>query len=73
MALSRPISSRAETTRATRNFFARARRGVSRSIQLDFQREARGALREGVRADLPIAADGSISLIARAWAVRGKC
>jgi ubiquinone/menaquinone biosynthesis C-methylase UbiE len=32
---------------------------------------ARGALRERIRAQLPIAADGSIPLIARAWAVRG--
>jgi len=32
---------------------------------------ARGALRERIRAHLPIAADGSIPLIARAWAVRG--
>lgn len=30
------------------------------------------ALRERIRADLPIAADGSISLRARAWAVKGK-
>lgn len=32
---------------------------------------ARAALRERIRAHLPIAADGSVSLIARAWAVRG--
>lgn len=32
---------------------------------------ARAALRERIRAHLPIAADGSIPLIARAWAVRG--
>jgi SAM-dependent methyltransferase len=32
----------------------------------------RAALRERVRASLPIAADGSISLIARAWAIRGS-
>jgi SAM-dependent methyltransferase len=32
----------------------------------------RAALRERIRADLPIAADGSIPLIARAWAVRGE-
>jgi hypothetical protein len=30
------------------------------------------ALRERIRAELPVAADGSINLIARAWAVRGK-
>src|SRR3989442_358489 len=33
--------------------------------------EQRSALRERIRATLPIAADGSIQLIARAWAVRG--
>lgn len=32
---------------------------------------ARAALRERIRAHLPIAADGTIPLIARAWAVRG--
>lgn len=32
---------------------------------------ARARLRERLRASLPIAPDGSISLIARAWAVRG--
>ncbi len=32
---------------------------------------ARAALRERIRSQLPIAADGSIPLIARAWAVRG--
>src|SRR5262245_26626312 len=32
----------------------------------------RGALRERIRANLPINADGSIHLTARAWAVRGK-
>jgi SAM-dependent methyltransferase len=32
----------------------------------------RGALRDRLRATLPTAGDGSISLIARAWAVRGR-
>jgi SAM-dependent methyltransferase len=31
----------------------------------------RGALRDHLRTHLPIAADGSIALVARAWAVRG--
>ena len=31
----------------------------------------RGALRDRIRASLPIAQDGSVALIARAWAVRG--
>jgi SAM-dependent methyltransferase len=34
--------------------------------------EHRSALREKIRADLPIAPDGSIHLTARAWAVRGR-
>jgi hypothetical protein len=32
---------------------------------------ARARLRDRIRERLPVAADGSISLIARAWAVRG--
>jgi SAM-dependent methyltransferase len=39
-------------------------------ISLDEDRRAR--LRERLRANLPIGADGSIHLIARAWAVRGS-
>ena len=34
--------------------------------------ERRGALRDRIRARLPSASDGSIDLIARAWAVRGQ-
>jgi hypothetical protein len=34
--------------------------------------ERRGALRERIRSRLPAEADGSISLIARAWAVRAR-
>jgi len=34
--------------------------------------ERRAALRERIRATLPTAVDGSISLLARAWAVRGR-
>ena len=39
----------------------------------DMERDevARARLRERIRAQLPIAADGSIAIIARAWAVRG--
>jgi hypothetical protein len=33
--------------------------------------ERRAALRERLRTTLPVAADGHIALIARAWAVRG--
>ena len=35
--------------------------------------ERQAALRERLRAGLPIALDGSIPLVARAWAVRGVC
>ena len=33
--------------------------------------DRRAALREHIRAGLPIAGDGSIALVARAWAVQG--
>jgi hypothetical protein len=33
---------------------------------------ARDALRDRLRSSLPVAADGSIALVARAWAVRGR-
>ncbi|MGQ0543721.1 MAG: hypothetical protein ACT4P3_00095 [Betaproteobacteria bacterium] len=39
---------------------------------MSLSEERRAALRERIRAALPIAADGSIPLIARAWAVRGR-
>jgi hypothetical protein len=38
---------------------------------MSLSQERRAALREHLRAQLPIAADGSIRLMARAWAVRG--
>jgi hypothetical protein len=38
---------------------------------MSLSEERRAALRDLVRSRLPIAADGTISLIARAWAVRG--
>lgn len=38
---------------------------------MSLSEERRSALRERMRATLPIVADGSIHLIARAWAVRG--
>jgi len=40
------------------------------AVSLDEKRRA--ALRKRVRAGLPISEDGSISLVARAWAVRGQ-
>ena len=39
---------------------------------MSLSEEARAALRERLRATLPTQADGSIRLIARAWAVRGR-
>jgi len=39
---------------------------------MSLDEEARDARRERIRAQLPIRADGSIPLIARAWAARGK-
>jgi SAM-dependent methyltransferase len=45
--------------------------GPAPSYTMSLSEERRSALRERIRAQLPIAADGSIQLIARAWAVRG--
>jgi hypothetical protein len=42
--------------------------GYAKSLSED----GRVALRERIRSDLPIAKDGSITLIARAWAVSGR-
>ncbi len=39
---------------------------------MSLSEEGRAALRERIRVKLPIASDGSIDLIARAWAVRGR-
>ena len=40
------------------------------SYAMSLSEQRRAALRERIRAGLPIAPDGSIHLIARAWAVR---
>ena len=45
--------------------------GPAPAYAMSLDEERRAALRERIRADLPVAADGSIPLIARAWAVRG--
>ena len=45
--------------------------GFAPSYVVSLSEERRAALRERIRSTLPIAADGSISLMARAWAVRG--
>jgi SAM-dependent methyltransferase len=46
--------------------------GPAPGYAMSLTEEWRGALRERIRARLPIARDGSIDLIARAWAVRGR-
>ncbi|HET6847047.1 MAG TPA: class I SAM-dependent methyltransferase, partial [Anaerolineales bacterium] len=45
--------------------------GPAPTYAMSLSNEARLALRERIRAGLPIAPDGSIPLTARAWAVRG--
>lgn len=45
--------------------------GSAPTYAMSLSEERRGELRERLRAQLPISADGSISLIARAWAVKG--
>ena len=44
--------------------------GPAAGFVLSLDEPRRAALRDGLRASLPVAADGSIELIARAWAVR---
>jgi SAM-dependent methyltransferase len=46
--------------------------GPAAGYAMSLSEEHRGALRDRIRATLPIASDGSISLIARAWAVSGR-
>lgn len=45
--------------------------GPAPAYAMSLDKAGRSRLREALRARLPTAADGSISLIARAWAVRG--
>ena len=45
--------------------------GPAPSYTLSLSEDQRAALRERLRAGLPIALDGSIPLVARTWAVRG--
>jgi hypothetical protein len=47
--------------------------GPAPGYAMSLRKEGRAALRERIRSRLPIAADGSIDLFARAWAVRGTC
>jgi ubiquinone/menaquinone biosynthesis C-methylase UbiE len=46
--------------------------GPAPSYAMSLSDERRAALRERIRAGLPFASDGSIPLVARAWAVRGN-
>jgi len=46
--------------------------GPAPGYAMSLSEERRAALREHIRAALPIAQDGSIRLIARAWAVQGS-
>jgi len=45
--------------------------GPAPSYAMSLSEERRATLRERIRAGLPFASDGSIPLVARAWAVRG--
>ncbi len=45
--------------------------GPAPSYAMSLSEERRAALRERIRAGLPFASDGSIPLVARAWAARG--
>jgi len=45
--------------------------GPAPGYVMSLSEEARATLRDRIRATLPTAADGSIALTARAWAVRG--
>jgi hypothetical protein len=40
---------------------------------MSLSEDCRAALRDRIKATLPIREDGGIHLIARAWAVKGSC
>lgn len=46
--------------------------GPAPTYAMSLTEEARDRLRDHIRARLPVAADGSIPLSARAWAIRGR-
>ncbi|MEP7359226.1 MAG: SAM-dependent methyltransferase, partial [Anaerolineales bacterium] len=46
--------------------------GPAPAYAMSLSEERRAALRERLRATLPTEVDGSIPLVARAWAVRGR-
>ena len=45
--------------------------GAAPAYAMSLAEDRRSALRERIRKTLPVASDGSISMVARAWAVRG--
>jgi hypothetical protein len=45
--------------------------GPAPGYAMSLSEERRTALRERIRAALPFALDGSVPLVARAWAIRG--
>jgi ubiquinone/menaquinone biosynthesis C-methylase UbiE len=47
--------------------------GSGPAYAMSLEDEQRSALRDSLRGRLPVEADGSIRLTARAWAVRGSC
>jgi SAM-dependent methyltransferase len=49
-----------------------AGQGPAPSYAVSLSEEARALLRERIRSSLPFAVDGSITLLARAWAVHGR-
>ena len=46
--------------------------GTAPGYAMSLNEQQRAALRERLRASLPIMSDGNIDLVARAWAVRGR-
>jgi SAM-dependent methyltransferase len=46
--------------------------GPAPGYAMSLDEDRRGALRDAIRAALPVSGDGSIALVARAWAVRGR-
>jgi len=46
--------------------------GPAPGYAMSLDAERRAALRDAIRAALPVSGDGSIALVARAWAVRGR-
>jgi hypothetical protein len=56
---------------AYEQYVGRGGQGPAPVYTMTLSEDRRVALREEIRANLPIVMDGSIHLIARAWAIRG--